>query len=201
MPDYGFTQVNYTFLYPFCETYQSSLNATTVAELRVMTTDELLDGTGVSAFGADFDPVLDGWAIPTTYEGGLLEGPASDVPVIAGNNHDEDSVMFSENYTAAEYETALESYYNTTWAGIFFNLYPPNTTAKATTAYKAQLRDGAQVSTWSWASAWAKTAKSPVFAYESNYVPPGQDQGAYYGSEISYVLNSLCCYHDNLGRR
>lgn len=55
MGSYGSTHVNYTFLYPFCEIYQSSLNVSTIPELRAMTTDELLEGTGVSAFGAGFD--------------------------------------------------------------------------------------------------------------------------------------------------
>ena len=40
-------------------------------------------------------------------------------------------------------------------------------------------------SPWAWATAWARTAISPIFTYEWDHAPPGQDQGAYHASEIS----------------
>lgn len=189
---YGSNYVNYSTLTPFSQTYVSSLDVTSVAALRSLSTDELLTGTGAGGFSSSFDPVLDGWAIPTTYLGSLEQGPANDVPVLAGNNRDEDGVRFDAVYNVSAYETAVQSYYNSTkWADIFLELYPANTTAKATTSYKAQLRDGARVSTWSWANRWAETASSPVYTYEWDHAPPGQDQGAFHASEIPYALNSL----------
>lgn len=176
---------------PFSETYAKSLNATTVAELRNLTTDELLDGTGVSAFSGGFDPVLDGWAIPWTYFESLKKGPVNDVPILVGNNRDEDGVTFDANYTVAEYEAFAEERYNATIAKKFLELYPANTTAEATVAYKAQIRDEARVSTWLYSASWAKTAKSAIYQYEFDHAPPGQTGGAFHAAEIPYALNTL----------
>ena len=189
---YGSNHVNFSYLYPFSETYVKSLNVSTVAQLRNLSTAELLLGTGVNTFGVGFDPVQDGYAIPSTYADSLKHGPANDVPVLVGNNRDEDGVTYDANYTVSEYKADALSYYsnNTYWTDVFLDLYPGTDNASATTAYKAQIRDQSRISTWLWANAWAKTAKSPVYTYEWDWSPPG-DQGASHASEIPYVLNTL----------
>lgn len=55
-------------------------------------------------------------------------------------------------------------------------------------------RDRSRVSTFLWATAWAKTARSPVYTYHWTHAPPGPDaaeRGAFHGSEINYVFNNL----------
>lgn len=196
LPAFGSGHVNFTFLYKFSKTFAESLNATSLADLRALSSDELLEGTGVSS-EVGFDPVLDHYAIPGTYQHSLTVGPINDVPVLVGNNIDEDGVNVSAVYDATDYYPALVDYYGDYWASIFNSLYPHNDTeAGYTAAFNAQMRDEARVSTWLWANAWAKTASSPVYTYEWNHSPPGSD-GATHGSEIDYVLNSL--YADDSG--
>lgn len=162
--DFGSVHTTYDVLIPFSETYVASLNVTTVAELRALTLAELQLGTGTDTFTAPWYAVVDGWAVPYTYLGSLLHGPANDVPVLVGNNRDEDGVDLETTYTVAEYLEAIDTRYNATFAAEFLKLYPSGSTnGSATLAYNAQVRDQVRISTWEWASLYEKKATSNVY--------------------------------------
>ncbi|OJJ48733.1 hypothetical protein ASPZODRAFT_114013 [Penicilliopsis zonata CBS 506.65] len=187
---YGSNYVNMTYAESFSETYQSSLNCTTVEELRELTVDELLDGTGVDAFTGGFNPVLDNWAIPSTYFESLVNGPANDVPILVGNNRDEDEATYNLSMTVAEFKEDIVDTYGA-YADQFLAEYNVTSDAWAGRAYDAISRDRARISTWLYSVSWAKTASSPVYTYEWDHAPPDQDSGAYHASEIFYTLYSL----------
>jgi para-nitrobenzyl esterase len=73
-------------------------------------------------------------------------------------------------------------------------LYPASTDAEAREAANASARDQARTSTYLWAMARAKTAKTPVYTYFFAHPLPGPDvevYGAFHSSELPYVLNTL----------
>lgn len=190
MSGYANSYMNQSYSYTFSETYALSLSATTVADLRNLSTDVLATGTGVSAFSG-FQPTLDGYYIPKTYYESLVDGPANDVPVLAGNNKDEDGATPTVNTTVEAYIEATNSTYGP-YSAALLQLYDGTTNdTAADDATNARARDIARISTWSFAQRWNKTASSPMYVYYWDHDLPGSDEGAGHASEISYVLNNL----------
>lgn len=190
MSGFANSYMNQSYSYTFSETYASSLNATTVAELRNLSTDVLGTGTGVSDFSG-FQPTFDGYLIPYTYEESLTKGPANDVPLLAGNNKDEDGATPTVNTTVEAYEEATNSTYGP-YAATLLELYDGSTNDTAADhATNARARDIARISTWSFAQRWKQSASSPMYVYYWDHDLPGSDSGAGHASEISYVLNNL----------
>ena len=189
MSGFANSYMNQTESYAFSEIYAESLNVTTVAELRDLSIDVLATGTGVSAFSG-FQPTLDGYAIPYTYFESLLRGPVNDVPIIAGNNKDEDGASTTTNVTYAEYIADTNTTYGK-YADDFLSLYIATNDSTADTATNARARDIARVSTWLYANSYARTATSDMYVYYWDHAPPGQTDGAFHASEIPYVLNNL----------
>ncbi|RAK89654.1 carboxylesterase [Aspergillus costaricaensis CBS 115574] len=185
---YGSDYRNMTWAYAFSKTYAESLNATSVADLRSMDLETVLSGAGVSDF-TGFDPVLNYHAIPNKYIVSLDEGAPNDVPILVGNNEDEDGIDLSKTYTVAEYKSEINSTYGP-YAAELLALHPAENTTQATAAYNSILRAGYCTSTWSWAKRWNQSSTEPVYYYLWTYSPPGSD-GATHGSEVSYALNNL----------
>lgn len=154
----------YDVLIPYSETYVADLNVSTLAELRALTTAELDAPAAASAFTAPWYAVVDGWAVPTTYLQSLLDGPVNDVPVLVGNNRDEDGVNLTAVYTVAEYYTEIEARYGDAFAAEFAKLYEPgDNSSSATLAYFNQIRDQSRISTWEWASLYEKKSQNIVY--------------------------------------
>ncbi|KPI00179.1 Carboxylesterase [Actinobacteria bacterium OK074] len=183
--------------------YATKLGATTLAELRALSVDTLTadqndsDTTVSGPVNGNpplFRPVLDGWVKPWTYEEALAGGHVHDVPVMGGNNKDENGAEPVPTVTLADYDSTAESEYGDL-ADEFLKLYPATTDTEAGEARNASAREGSRVSSALWAQEWARTAKSPVFTYYWEHAPPstggGADRGAYHGSEIQYVFNNL----------
>jgi carboxylesterase 2 len=127
---------------------------------------------------------------PWTYEQALAGGHVHDVPVMGGNNKDENGASPNPTVKLADFRSTAEKEYGTL-ADEFLKLYPATTDAEAGQARNASAREGARVSADLWAEKWAKTAKSPVFTYYWDHTPPGSTRGAYHGSEINYVFDNL----------
>ncbi|OJJ42072.1 hypothetical protein ASPZODRAFT_155521 [Penicilliopsis zonata CBS 506.65] len=181
---------NLSYAYDFSQIYMDSLNVSSVAELRNLTTDELMTGTGVDAFYG-FAPVMDYWAIPSTYEGSVRWGPQNDVPLIVGNNHDEDGVQLGLNLTESTYINETETTYGADAAATFLASFPAQNASSAGDAYNAMQRAIYTTSTWEYCDKFTSSAQSPVYYYFWTHSPPGQTEGAYHGSEVFYVLNTL----------
>ncbi|OJJ42463.1 hypothetical protein ASPZODRAFT_76809 [Penicilliopsis zonata CBS 506.65] len=186
---YGSDYRNMSWALSFSETYAESLNATTAAELRALSVDEVLEGAGVSTF-VGFDPVLDGYAIPNKYIVSLEDGAPNDVPILVGNNADEDDVSLTLSLTVDEYIAEVNETYGPAAAALL-ELFPAANATQAADAYNDILRAIIRVSTWSFARRWHQTESSPIYQYYWTHAPPGQDSGAFHGSEVPYALNNL----------
>jgi carboxylesterase 2 len=188
--------------------YVTALGAPSPTALRALDSAKLMAGQNASDTSVsgpvngnppEFRPVLDGWVKPWTYEQALAGGHLNDVPVLAGGNKDENGASPSPTVQLADYESTAEKEYGTL-ADEFLKLYPATTDTEAGQARNASAREGSRVSANLWAAEWAKTAKSPVFTYYWEHVPPtatgANSRGAYHGSEINYVFDNL--YATNL---
>jgi carboxylesterase 2 len=185
--------------------YTAAHNVSSIAELRKLSTAELLVGSGdrvgnesiwwVTALSAGyplkFKPAFDGYAIPMRYTDQLHAGPGNDVPLMTGNTRDESGAELTTSYTVAEYNEYIPLKYGNLTSR-YLELYPAgNSTDTASTAWRKAATDNSLVSSWAFGTKWVKTAKSPFYTYYWDHSPPGQDQGAFHQSEIMYVMNAL----------
>jgi para-nitrobenzyl esterase len=167
-------------------------------DLRSLSWEQLLVGNNANDESVNgkpplFRPVVDGWVIPTTYSQTLAHGSQNDMPILTGNNLDESGATPKPSVKLAVFQDAAKQKYGA-MTDAFLKLYSAASNQEAGVATNAAVRDGSRVSTFLWATEWMKTAKSPVFTYYWTHTPPGPDQetkGAYHGSEINYVFNSL----------
>lgn len=177
-------------------------NVSSIADLRKLSTEELLIGSEdrdysiwwVTALSAQyppvFKPVLDGYVIPEKYIDSLHHAPANDVPVITGNNKDEGGASPLNNYTVPEYIKDCSLKYGNLSLE-YFTWYPGHNNTQASRSWNAAARDTSVISSWAFAKDWIKTSKSPIYNYLWNHAPPSQDRGAYHESEVFYVMNAL----------
>lgn len=185
--------------------YTTFHNVSSIAELRTLSMEDLLNGsqdrvngtwidyvTALSAmYPLIFKPVLDDYVLPSKYIDTLHDGPANDVPVITGNTKDESGAMTSTDYSVSEYNQYCSVKYGNL-SSTYFKLYPSNgTNATADRSWNAAARDASLVGSWAYATEWYKSASSPFYTYYWTHAPPGQSQGAFHQSEIMYALNAL----------
>lgn len=191
-------------------TFLSELNVSTIAELRNVSTadllaydngnDPVLDGTvyenstlGLTSDPPLWRPVIDGYVLPYLYGESLRNNLHGDMPILTGDNEGESA---STSLTLAEYqEQYAEIMLNVSDA--FFAAYPASTDAEATNQSASFGQDINRVSTWGWAKDWyAGGATNDVFVYFWTHAPPNQTAGAYHGSELWYTFGNLPEYYN-----
>jgi para-nitrobenzyl esterase len=199
--------------------YAAARGATTLAELRAMPWQKLLEGS--DAFDSNvetltnskpplFRPVIDGWVLPQNYSATYNARRQNQVKYVAGNNHDETGAVPevawpalrtnpepprggtpSINVTLGGYQAWAKRKFGP-MAEEFLKLYPATTDDEAAQMNNRAARDNSRSSTLLWAEEWRKGVDLPIYPYFWNHTPPGAAmRGAYHGSEISYVFDSL----------
>ncbi|KAI0159497.1 hypothetical protein BJ166DRAFT_615103 [Pestalotiopsis sp. NC0098] len=192
--------------------YLAAQNVTTIDELREIPWETLAAGASgapggpggpggggggggppAGGIGGGFSANLDYYAVPDTYLNTLINGLASDVPVITGNAKDENGATYGLNITLDAYLEFINETYEGEWAGRFLAQYPANDSATASDQENQQWHDRSKTGTWLWSQLRISNTSisSPVYNYLWDHAPPGQDRGAYHESEINYVLNNL----------
>jgi para-nitrobenzyl esterase len=201
--------------------YAAEHGAATLAQLRAMPWQDLIKGsdvvdsavqTGSSAKPPIFRPVIDGWVIPRTYSQTFTAGTQHPVLYLAGNNKDESGAVPETAFASMRanpappragmpHTSVALATYNTwargkfgTMADEFLRLYPATNDDEAALANNAAVRDNSRISTWLWGRERARTVKRPMYNYFWTHALPGPSKlmrGAFHGSEIQYVFNSL----------
>ncbi|KAJ5919198.1 Carboxylesterase type B [Penicillium verhagenii] len=185
---FGSDYRNMTWMLDFSNAFYDSLNVSSLAELRALDLATLLTGTGESAF-TGFDPVLNYHSIPNKYIVSLEEGAPNNVPILVGNNADEDGIDSSTTYNVSAYKEGIASLYGD-FADDLLALNPASNTTAATDAYNTILRAGFSTSTWSFANRWSNTSDQPIYNYLWTY-QGSNGGGATHGSEVVYALGNL----------
>jgi len=201
--------------------YMADRGAKSLSDLRAMSWQDLVRGTNISDSGVPtfnssqpplFRPVIDGWVVPGRYSQNLATGALSPVTYVAGNNLDESGAVpetaFATLRSQAPQMRAGMPTTNVTlsawqaWAGKkfgamaaeFLALYPASNDDEAALMNNAAARDNSRISTWLWGRKWSRRVKLPMYNYFWTHALPGQSKsmrGAFHGSEISYVFDSL----------
>ncbi|PYH92496.1 carboxylesterase [Aspergillus ellipticus CBS 707.79] len=196
--------------------FLKSLNLSSVAEARAAPVELLLAGSNLndvtfagtvfqnsSAYSEPplFRPVLDGYVLPATYQEMLQRGNHSIAPVLTGGNRDENGATLNPGLTASSYTAQSKQVFGSVGlADEYLSLYPAgNSSSSADAASNAFYQDQTRISSWLWANEYvAGSARNTsgngtyqTYTYYWTHSPPGQDEGAYHGSEINYALNNL----------
>jgi para-nitrobenzyl esterase len=195
--------------------------AHSLAEMRATPWQNLVVGnvfdmevdTGSPAKPPLFRPVVDGWVLPHDYEDTYRLGTQNDVSILAGNNKDETGAVPETAFAAIRRQPASdrrpgEPHTNVTlddfrasarakfgaMADEFLKLYPASNDDEAALQNNASVRDNSRVSTYLWGTQWRKANSRPVYTYFWTHALPGPShdrRGAFHGSEIPYVFDSL----------
>jgi para-nitrobenzyl esterase len=167
------------------EDFAKSLGARSIADLRAMPAEKLLDATT-----SRFPPNVDGWFIPDQVMKIYAMGGENDVPMMDGWNADENT---AKPLSAEDFRKQSQDRYGSL-AEEFLKLYPANTDEQAKAAQKQSARDRARVSAFLWAQARAKTAGSDAYLYFFTRAipwPEHPEYGAFHSSDIPYFLDNL----------
>lgn len=200
---------------------ESHAGTRSLAKLRQVPWQQLMEGstardenvqTGTDARPPLFRPVVDGWVVPQTYSATLSKGLQNPIVYVAGNNLDESGAapetgfaalrahppemragMPHYSVTLADYEAWAKQKFGPV-ADEFMKLYPASDDDSAARAHNDAVRDNSRVSTWLWAREWKKTVHKPVYTYFWTHAlvgPTRETRGAFHGSELMYVFDSL----------
>jgi para-nitrobenzyl esterase len=162
----------------------------TLAEMRAKSSADLQKVEG------SFRPAVDGWFLPEDVSAVFAHGKQSDVPVIAGYNHDETRVLapWPANANEKTFLDQVNKRYGS-FAAEFLKLYPAGSDEQAKEAHYESSRDqgmGWEMRTW--VRAQNKTGKAPAYLYYFTRIPPSpvaDRYRAYHAAEIQYVFGNL----------
>lgn len=166
------------------------IGAPTLAALRAKPAEELQKVTG------PFRASVDGWFLPEEVSAIFAEHKQSDVPLIAGYNHDESRTL-QPWPASANLHTFLDQTQKRfgDFSSELLKIYPATSDAQAADAHYDSTRDqgmGWEMRTW--VRAQTKSGKAPAYLYFFTRIPPGPNADryrAYHASEIQYVFGNL----------
>ncbi|MFT4082808.1 MAG: carboxylesterase family protein [Nocardioides sp.] len=182
--------------------FMEYVGASSLAELRTMDAAELQTQAKLAPSTAKgFGTVMDGYLFPATYSEIFRDGSFSDIPILTGNNKDENGATPEQDVTLAEFEANATSTYGDL-ADEFLTAYPATSDAEASEQTNNADRDNERTSTYLWGTEWLESgARSNVYNYFWTHVPPGTDTtnpiigdgavGAFHGAEMYYVFGGL----------
>ncbi|HEV2691120.1 MAG TPA: carboxylesterase family protein [Bryobacteraceae bacterium] len=172
------------------EMEQTGARLGTLAQLRAKSAADLMKVEG------SFRPAVDGWFLPEDVSATFAHGKQSDVPVIAGYNHDETRVLapWPANGNAKTFLEQVHKRFGS-FADEFLKLYPVTSDESAKEAHYESSRDqgmGWEMRTW--VRAQNKSGKAPAYLYYFTRIPPSPTSDryrAYHAAEIQYVFGNL----------
>jgi para-nitrobenzyl esterase len=169
------------------EQFAKTAGAASVAELRKLAPDKLLDATRGLAW-----PIVDGWVIPDDQYKLYEAKRFNDTPILVGYNSDE-GASFSPPRTTEEYVQNVHKRYGK-FADALIKAYPPGDKEVAKTA-RDLMRDSAfGWHTWTWARLQSRLGKSKAYLYYFDQHPeyavdsPRAGHGAGHGRDVAYVF-------------
>ncbi|QQS45501.1 MAG: carboxylesterase family protein [Acidobacteriota bacterium] len=199
--------------------FATAAGATTLAELRAMSAEKLLEVTAKPGMPW-FTPTIDGYFLPKSPFDIFAAGEQAGVPLLAGVNSEEMTafaVLGREKPTVENYRKALERLYPGK-ADEVFKLYPATNETEVLDAAQDLAGDRfISHSTWKWTDIVTKTGGKPTYYYryerarpamrpemgdarpglaggvvrgqQATQTPPSR--GAVHSAEIEYAMGNL----------
>lgn len=172
-PDYRLAHAEQTGV-----AYAASLGARSLAELRKLPAERLLQGQAMAVS----HPVLERWVLPIWPYDAYVQGKVADAALLVGSNAEEArSLTDLKTVRAATYAQDIAR----AWGALpppLFDGYPHATDAEAKDArahFERDLRFGWD--DWAWARLQAAKRARPVFYYRFNRSPPFPESSPYAG--------------------
>jgi para-nitrobenzyl esterase len=178
---------------------RSSLGVQSLKELRALPAQKILDASlQEEGHGHPrFSPDLDGYFLPKPVPAIFAARRQSDVPLLAGWNHDEGTVEAVDppQPAGAQLKVLAEKEFGAR-ANEFLRFYPADTEAAALRSLQDFTGDRfIAYSTWKWLEAQASSGRQPTYRYRFDLALPqpagAPDRGAYHSAEIEYVFGTL----------
>ncbi len=173
---------------------KTSLSASTVAELRALPAQQVMDAAVKAGPAVRFGPDVDGYFLPESIPAIFAAKKQNDVPLIAGWNHDEGGML--EKTTVDSFKADAEKQFGAQSA-VVLRLFPASTDAEAVrSASDIAAARFIAFSTWKWLEAAATDGTQPVYRYRFDLITPADPNhpgglAAYHSSEIPYVFGTL----------
>lgn len=167
--------------------------ATSLADLRKLTPDQLSEAVRKPALAMGFTPTADGVVMPADPLAAARAGKYNNTPVLTGLVADEGSSIAPQSYRPTDpeaYRRAVRQRFGAS-ADRMLEVYPADTPASSAPALA---RDRAIASMLAWADERRRSGSRPIYAYLFTHVEPGPDAakyGVFHSSEIPYVFNTL----------
>lgn len=185
--------------------FAESVGATSLAQLRALPGNELLEAAAKNDRGFAFGPNIDGYLLPTDVKTIYAHGDQSRVPLLAGWNADEGKMFVLLNPQKTTVKSFAEQANKRFGdeAAEFLKLYPASTDQQAVLSAEALAGDDfIAFSTWKWIDMQRKTGDSAVYQYHFEQVPkvkpgamigpiPAGEVGSKHAGEIEYVFQTL----------
>jgi para-nitrobenzyl esterase len=176
------------------EKYVTSLQATSIQQLRQLPASELLAGDAAVVT----HPVIEPYVLPVAPYAAYVSGSENDVPLLIGSNAEEArSLVDTSKLTVANFAADIEKNFGALPPQLIA-AYPHATDVQAQQArldFERDLRFGWDM--WAWARLHTANAKNPVFYYSFNRRPPFPADSVYAGwgashfAELFYVFDHL----------
>jgi len=171
--------------------WAATLGVTSLAELRALSTDKLLEGARKKGT-IGFTPVIDGKLLTEQVADTYAAGRQAHVPLLAGWNRDEGGLTPT---TAEKWKADAAGLFGDR-AAEFLMLYPGDTDEEATRSAADYHADSfIAFGTWKWIEAHRKTGEAPVYRYHFELPPPPSTyfKGGVtaHADDIEYVFGSI----------
>jgi para-nitrobenzyl esterase len=170
--------------------YQANAGARSLAELRGLSAEKILDATRSMAW-----PIVDGWVIPTDQVTIYDQRKFNDTPVLIGYNSDE-GLSFSRFETPQAYGEATKKRYGT-FADSLLEAYPAGEKGHPKVARDLARDTAFGWHTWIWAKKQSELGKHKAYLYYFDQHPkypadsPEADHGAAHGRDLPYVFGHV----------
>jgi para-nitrobenzyl esterase len=173
-------------------TFATSIEAPTLAALRALPAEKLLEATAKPG-NPRFAPTVDGYFLPKLPAEIFAAGKQAHVPLLAGWNSEENParvVLGGSEPTPENYANAIQKLYGER-ADQVLRLYPGSTSEQVLESAAALAGDRfIAYSTWKWIDLHGRTGGKPVFRYLYSRPRPGA-RGASHSAEIEYAMGNL----------
>ena len=173
--------------------WASALGAATVAELRAMPAEAILQAA-TKAGAPRFSTVVDGRLLTEPVAETYAQGKQAHIPLLAGWNRDENSSL-AAGMTVEKWKAFAAEQFGDR-AEEFLKLYPGETdeqAARSAIDYKSD--SFIAFGTWKWIEAHRKTGDSPVYRYHFELAAPPSKFNpgwfAFHSDDIEYVFGTL----------
>jgi para-nitrobenzyl esterase len=173
----------------------ATTGAKSLADLRAMPTQAVLDAVKNKQGGMGFPPNIDGKVLTEAVDDTYKAGKQAHVPLIVGWNADEGSFFAMRGMKLDQWKDTADKMFKDR-AAEFLKLYPAEDDAQA---LRAAIDFGSDqfiaLGTWRWLEAHLKTGDSPVYRYhfELAATPSKYHPGtfAFHSDDIEYVFGTL----------